>query len=725
MVGGDPIRKAWVPQAMNKLPIFRGVQWARIRLIEQCEVAECGLACFVMIANYHRRNVDLASVRKVASSLARGASFKTLSDLADHFGFAGRGIEVGFENLDALELPAILHWDHNHFVVLEAVRNESALIHDPNGSSRWMSFADVKPHFSGFAFEMKPAYKFNEPIRANRKGLAYLFSHVSGMRAKVAQALALTLLLQVAALATPYFAQLSIDRALPERNQGFLAALSIVFIAFILLNAALNFLRLRIILLIGAAFGEGMTSNVTQKLLRLPIEWFRKRESGEILSKFYSIYPIKHVISEDLPAILVNIGLSLLTLTMMLIYSPLLSSIGVMTLGVYAAFRSILLPRQKAALSEMVQAEGSEHAFLIGSVQCVRSLRLSCQEEARHQLWHKRLERFVRAEANYKNFSNWQKIFQTTLLALANIMVIWLAVTLAMRGQFTPGMIFAYLSYKMQFLAAGIEVVDKYSGFRELDSHLERLGDIIEANDDAVFEAEDVPGVALKGGIELRNIAYRYGPDAPYVLEDVSLAVEPGESVAIAGSSGGGKSTLAQILLGLHRPSSGSILIDGVELSAFGHRNYFRQVSAVLQDEGLFSGTVLENIALFSQQVDLKLVEECARAAAIHEEIASWPMGYNTMVGDMGIAVSSGQRQRILLARALYSRPKILVLDESTAHLDRNYERQVNEAIRKLGITRIIFAHRQETIASADRILILQGGRISDANSPTLEASHG
>ncbi|HEX6374865.1 MAG TPA: peptidase domain-containing ABC transporter [Allosphingosinicella sp.] len=707
------------------MQLVRGTPRSKIKLIRQSEVAECGLACFVMVANHHHRTVGLAAARRVVSSLARGASLKTLSALADHFGFAGRGIEVAAEDLASVALPVILHWDHNHFVVLEAVRSGRGLVHDPNGTSKWMDLGDVARHFTGFAFEMKPVREPDEPVRTSRQGLRYLVSHVGGLSPKILQVLALTLFLQVAALATPYFAQLALDKALPERNEAFLAVLSIAFIAFILLNGAVNLLRLSVISFIGASIGEGMASGVTHRLFRLPIEWFRKRESGDVIAKFQSIFPITQVLSEDLPALLINVALAALTLVMMVIYSPVLSLIGVGTVVAYAVVRSILLPRQKSALSEMAQAHGKEQAFLFSSLYCMRSLRLSCRESVRHEHWRSRFSRFIRAEVRYKRLTNWQNAFQTTLLASANIIVIWIAVTLAMKGQFTPGMIFAFLSYSLQFMTAGIEVIDKYSGFRELDSHLENLGDIIETDDDPAFAAESRSPPILKGMIELRHVAYRYGPDAPNVLKDINLVVQAGESVAIAGPSGGGKSTLAQILLGLHRPTSGSLLVDGMELEEFGYRNYFRQVAAVLQDEGLFAGTVLENITLFSERADMELVEACARAAAIDEEIDSWPLGYRTLVGEMGIAVSSGQRQRILLARALYRQPRILVLDEGTAHLDSRCERRVNEAVRKLGITRIIFAHRRETIASADRILTLDGGKVSDPEGPNLEASYG
>lgn len=700
---------------------------AKIRMVQQRTVAECGLACFVMVANYLGRNIDLASARDAAAPLGRGASLKTLSTLSDQFNLAGRGIQLSWENIGELVLPAILHWNHNHFVVLERFRNGHALIHDPNGFSKWITSDIAERNFTGFAFEMRAEIKASYQNKASKNRLSYLATHIRGMKNRVIQILILTTILQICALATPYYAQIALDKALPLRDTNFLALISIAFIAFIIMNGALNLLRLNMILLVGTKFGSDISSNVTQKLFRLPIDWFRRRESGNIISIFASIFPIRHVISDEMPTLLINITLGAFTLALMLIYSPALSMVGICAIILYASARIFLLPRQKAALSEMVRANGDEQAFLLSSFSCMRSLRLSCRETIRHSLWRDKFSSFAEAEVRYKKLSNVQDGFRNILLSLTTVTVIWIAVTMAMKGTFTAGMIFAFMAYKMQFMTAGIEVVDKYSDFRELDSYLERLGDITETDDDPAFLSENHSDIPVIGKIELKHVSYSYGEASDSVLKDVNLVVQAGEAVAITGPSGGGKSTLAQILLGLHRPTSGSVLIDGIELATLGYRNYFRQVAAVLQDEGLFSGTVLENITLFSSDIDMTLVEDCARAAAIGDEIASWPMRYNTMVGEMGIAVSSGQRQRILLARALYCQPKILVMDEGTAHLDAECERRVNTEIQKLGITRIIFAHRKETIGSADRVMTLKNGKIDSytPSAPRASPLHG
>lgn len=692
-----------------------------VRLVRQDELVDCGLACFVMVANFHGCGTDLPTVRKMMSSLGRGTSLKTLSLLATNFGFVARGLQLSSCDLEQIAHPLILHWNNDHFVVLETVANRQALIHDPNGFSKWVSLDEIDRKFTGIAFEMQPTVKFDQSPNLRKNDL-YLWSHAKKLKPKIIQALSLTLFLQLAALATPYFAQVALDRALPQKDADLLQIISIIFILFVLINGALSFLRLSIIRQIGAVLSIDMASQIAHRLFRLPIDWFRNRETGGILSKFSLVLPIKHALSEELPASIINVVLAVLSFGMMLLYSPVLSIVGLLALVCYGVTRSILLPLQKQALSEMIESIGKEQAFLLSSLQCMRSLRLSCREDERHRLWISKFAIFIAAETRYKRWSNCQSAFQTTLLALTNIIALWIAVGFAMQGDFTPGMIFAFISYMMQFLSAGFEFIDKYSNFKELDAYMGGLSEIVDSQEDTAFNAQQWNSEVLKGTIELRDISFKYDDDGPYVLRNVNLIVQAGESLAITGPSGGGKSTLAQIILGLNRPTSGSVIIDGSPLEAFGLRNYYRQVAAVMQDEGLFAGTVLENITLFAEPVEMQLVEKCARAAAIDEEIRAWPLQYKTLVGDVGMSVSSGQRQRILLARALYSRPQILVLDEGTAHLDSKCEKRVNEAIRQLGITRVIFAHRKETVASADRVMILSGGNITHATNSSLEA---
>jgi len=679
--------------------------------VRQHEAHECGLACFAMVAAFHGHRLALDECRRLTPS-AGGASFRTLVDLASRFGFEARGVEAAGAALAGVRLPAILHWNDDHFVVLEDLRSGDALIHDPNHGSLTISLDQLHARHTGFCLELTPPHGEVHVASPRRRNFDYLWGHLRKSRASLLSALVLTLALQAGALLTPYFAQVAIDRALPREDGALLNAVAVAFIGFGVLNTVVTLARLRVIRAVGAGLSASMGSDVGHRLLHLPLNWFRTRETGAILSKTQLVLPIKHALAEDLPAAFVNTILALLTGIAMLVYAPVIAVAGFAAAVAYGVIKAVFLPRQKAALSQMIDAIGKEQAFLMNTVRCMRSFRLACRESERHDLWNERFGDFVGADRRYRSINDAQTALQGGVVMIASAVVLWLGVAAVMRGAFTTGMLFAFMSYMTQFTVASFGFLDKYTHFIELDSYLDGLSDIVDTPPDAIFARPGTLPVEPIRRIELRGIRFGYGSDGPDILKDVNLTIRSGECVAIKGPSGGGKSTLAQILLGLVKPCGGSVIVNGRPLDEYGVRSYYDQVSAALQDEDLLSATVVDNISMFDRDVDHDLVVRCAAAAAVDEEIRRWPLGYASIIGDGGIAVSSGQKQRILLARALYAQPSVIVLDEGTAHLDAESERKVGEHIDGLGITRIIFAHKEETIARADRVFALIDGSL-------------
>ena len=683
---------------------------ARVRHVRQTEIAECGLACLTMIASYHGLNIDMAVMRRRFVPSTRGASLQSLMTISDRLGFSSRAVRVEMEDLGVLALPTVLHWNMNHYVVLERVSGRKALIHDPAGTSGWVRLSEVSKLFTGVALEIEPTFGFeagdvHQPLR-----LSKLWTRIRGLKRAVSQVVLLSLVIQILALVSPYYLQLAIDKALPELNIGFLGVLALGFGLFAILNGVASLLRSSVLLAVGSSFGYGLSSNVARKLFRLPIEWFSRRQVGDILSRFQSVVPIRKMLAEDAPATVVDGALAGLTFVLMLVYSQGLALIALTALAIYALIKIVLFRSHRTAQEEMIVATGREQSVLIETVRGIRPLRLAGREALRHALWQSRLTDAVNGNVRSQRLTNWQTTLQTTLFSLENIVSVWLAVGMVIQGGFSVGMVFAFLAYKAQFMTAASSLITKAFDFKMLSLHLDRLSDIALASEDMSFASDRDTGSPLKGQIVLQDVFYRYGDDDPVVLKGVNFTVEAGESVAITGPSGGGKSTLIQILLGLTKPTSGNIIVDGMPLQDFGYRSYHAQVAAVLQDDTLFGGSLSENISLFDENPNATLIRECARIASINDDIEAMPMGYETLVGEMGSALSGGQRQRVLLARALYRRPRILIMDEGTSSLDEMRERQINQAIAAMGITRIIVAHRKETIKSAERILYLDQG---------------
>ena len=384
--------------------------------------------------------------------------------------------------------------------------------------------------------------------------------------------------------------------------------------------------------------------------------------------------------------------------------------------------RALTLPAERRAENERIAASGREQGAMIETLRGIVTLRLAGRETMRHAVWQNKLSESLGASYAHERIRAWQAAASTLFGTLEVIVLVWLGVRLAIGGGFSVGMVFAFLAYRLQFATTTKALVDRAIDLRMLGLHLDRLSDIALTPEDPGFAEPGAGSDRLRGEIEVRNVTFAYDRHEAPVLKGVSLHIAPGEHVAITGSSGGGKTTLAKILLGLIEPTSGEVLVDGVPLALHGRRAFREQVAAVLQDDLLFAGSIAENVAAFDQ-VDPERLAEALRSAAIADDIARMPMKHLTLVGDMGSSLSGGQRQRILLARALYRRPRLLVLDEGTAHLDIVHERRVNDAISALGVTRIIIAHRRETIEAADRVIILDDGKIAESRDAANDAA--
>lgn len=679
----------------------------RVKLMRQTEIAECGLASLAMVANYHGLRVDLGTMRRRFAPSLRGAPLKTLMTIADRIRLAPRAVKLPLEELSNLHLPAVIHWDLNHYVVLEKVERGRALIHNPASSSKWMPLEEVSNHFTGVALELRPTSDFTKSDQRERLKLSQLWRSITGLKRALVQTLLLSIVLQAFVLALPYYMQLAIDRVLPAQDADLLAVLAMGFGLFMLINIGATLLRSFVLLWAGTSLGYGLATNIARRLFRLPIDWFEKRHVGDILSRFQSIQPIQNLLLTGAIAALIDGAMAILTLTVMFFYSPTLALIALAAFALYLIARIVSFAFERDAIEETITTMAAEQSTLIETLRGMTALRLFNRETLRHALWQGKLTDNVNADVRRARIGIWQQTANGLIFGVENILVIYLAISFVLEGGFSVGMVFAYMAYKTQFTQKAAGLVDQFIAFRMIGLHLERLSDIALADEDVSFGSSAEAQTELNGRIELKDIRFRYAPSDPLVLDGVDLMVEPGDYIAITGPSGGGKSTLVKILLGLVEPDGGEMLVDGMPLERFGYKSYHEQIAAVLQEDTLFAGTLADNIALFDDAPDMQLVLGAAQAAAIHDDIVRLPMQYETLVGDMGSTLSGGQKQRVLLARALYRQPKLLLMDEGTAHLDSEHERAVNVAIGQLGITRIIIAHRAETVAAATQAYVM------------------
>jgi ATP-binding cassette subfamily B protein RaxB len=676
--------------------------------IHQAATTECGLACLAMIASYYGRQTDLNTLRREYPVSLQGTTLRTLMDNAAKLGLAARPLRLEAESLHNLQTPAILHWDMNHFVVLRHVDRSGIIIHDPSFGVRRHSLSEVSKHFTGVALELVPDASFRRQKAPFKLSLFDLLGQLSGLAPLLIQTLVLSVVLQLYVLASPFYMQIVIDNAIAKNDHDLLVVLALGFALFLLINTGATLIRARLLTYAQSSLAFQMGTGLFRHLLRLPMTYFEKRHIGDLVSRFGSTAPVRALLAEGLVAALIDGAMAVLTAAMMFLYQPILSLVVLAALAIYLGLRMASYYPLRRRMLELIEAKSRENSAFIETMRAVQSIKIFTRESERSAVWMNRYAEVVQTEASTGFLHQIFQVANQTIFGLENLLIIFLGAQAALAGEMTVGMLFAFISYKHQFVSKAANLVGQAIEYRMLDLHLERLSDIAGSEPEGGHSRPTAYQQPIEGNIEVRDLCFRYAEGEPFVLRNVNLNIRAGEYVAITGPTGCGKTTLLKVILGLLEPTSGEILIDGVPLRILGHEAFRKSIGVVMQDDQLLSGSIADNICFFDESFDLEHMTHCAELAGIHDEICRMPMAYNSLIGDMGTSLSGGQKQRVLLARALYRRPRLLFMDEGTSHLDIATERQVTAAVKALGLTRVIIAHRPETIASAPRRLVMK-----------------
>lgn len=699
----------------------------RAPVILQTEAAECGLACLAMIASYHGHRIDLATLRARYPISLRGSTLADMMKIAGQLKLAPRPLRLDLEHLPELTLPCVLHWDFSHFVVLTEAQGNRVTLHDPAVGEREMPLAEFSKHFTGVALELTPTGEFTPRDDTRKVKLSELIGRLQGLGGTVTQILVLALVLQLFAILAPFYMQWVVDQALVAQDHDLVTVLGIGFLLLALVQAGVTALRAWVLMVLGTTLNLHMITNLFRHLIRLPMSWFDKRHVGDIVSRFDSLNVIQRTLTTGFLEALIDGVMAIITLGMMLFYNIKLALIALIAAALYAVLRFALYRPFRLATEEHIVRGAKQQSHFLETIRGMQSIKLHAHESPRTAAWQNLTVDQFNSSIRTQRLGILYQGLNGLLFGVENIITIWFGAMLVLDtangSGFSIGMLFAFIAYKTQFVQRVAALIEKGLELRMLGLHTERVGDIALTPAEQPDGSGSITAVPLEGRIDVKHVAFRHAETDPPVLHDVSFSVQPGESVAIVGSSGCGKTTLVKLMLGLLQPGSGSIEVDGVPLGRFGIERYRNAVASVMQDDQLFAGSIAENICFFDPQADYGRIEASARLAAIHDDITVMPMQYNTLVGDMGAVLSGGQKQRLLLARALYRQPRILFLDEATSHLDIARERSVNEAVRALKLTRIIVAHRPETIASADRAIVLDDGRII-SDKPVKTSAH-
>jgi ATP-binding cassette, subfamily B, bacterial CvaB/MchF/RaxB len=684
----------------------------RVPMLLQTEAAECALACLAMVVGAHGHRTDLATLRQRFSLSLKGATMADLVRMAGELHFNPRALRVEPAQLEQLALPCVLHWDLNHFVVLTEVKGNTVLLHDPARGVRHMKLDELSQHFTGVALELTPAADFSPKVERQAVKLKHLIGPVRGLKRSVAQIVLLALALEVFVLGGPFLLQWVVDDVVVSNDRDLLLTLGIGFGLLVLLQVVAAALRSWAVLHLSATLNLQWLGNVFAHLMRLPVAWFEKRHAGDVWSRFAAVQTMQKTLTTHFVEALLDGLLVVATLAMMAFYSLTLTAVVLAAVAAYAALRWAFFVPLRQATEETLVHEAQQASHFLESLRAVQSIKLFNRQADRQARFMNRVVDAMNAGIATRKLELMFSVLHRLLFGLERVAVVWVGALLVMDQKFSVGMLFAFLAFKEQFAQRISALIDKSVELRMLRLQGERLADIVlAAPEDMGLQrlAERSP----EARIDVRGVTFRYADNEADVLQGLTLNIEPGESVAIVGPSGGGKTTLLKLMLGIHAPQSGEVRVGGLPLAQLGLAQWRAMVGTVMQDDALLTGSVIDNISFFDASPDVEWVMECARLAAVHDEIEAMPMGYHTLIGDMGASLSGGQKQRLLLARALYKRPQVLLLDEATSALDVERERVVNQNIRKLNLTRVIVAHRPETIASASRVVVLNEGRVT------------
>lgn len=692
----------------------------RLPVIQQVGSAECGLACMAMISWYHGNETDISVLRQTFAVSLSGTRLSDLIAFADRMNLNARPVRLDLDALGRLTMPAVLHWDMNHFVVLKSVGKTSVTIHDPASGLRVVSKEELSRHFTGVAMEVSPREDFQQTRSTKRVTLIEALGDFSVFRQSLLKLLVLSLAIQLLSLLPPLLMQIIIDESSIARNPDIVLSLSIASLLVVLLTISTSAVRSWISLYYSNLINYALVGRTFERLMSLPAYYFERRSVGDIISRMLSIKTIQSTVTDGAIQSVLDGVLGLVTLAVLFAYDVRIGLIATGSVLLLAISNQFFASRIRAGQEQSLSTAADEQSHLMESIRAANVIKLFGHESTRLSKWRNRYLRMVNANFGVGKSQIAMTTVNDAIGALQLIAVIYILATGVIAGDFTVGMFAAVLAYRQSFGQSVSRLIVQLMQFRLIRLHLDRLSDIIQHPlDTASASVADRPTeVIVSPKIELVDVSFRYGDTDPWLLRKISLSIEPGSFVAIVGPSGAGKSTLARLMLGLLEPTSGEVLVNGKPLTGSTLRDWRASIGVVLQNDKLFTGTLAENISFFASEVDPDRLAEAGRLAGIHDTIVDMPMGYQTMVGDMGSTLSAGQYQRVLLARALFRRPQLILLDEGTANLDPTTEQLIVQTLANMPLTRVVVAHRPALVEAADIVLRMADARIVRVEAP-------
>ena len=690
---------------------------AKVPVIMQMEALECGAAALCMVLAYHGKWIPLEQIRADCGVSRDGSNARNVLIAARAYGLKAQGYRMEPDALRQAALPAIIHWNFNHFVVLNGFKKDKAVINDPARGTVEVTLEEFDRSFTGIVLCFEKGDDF-VPSGKPKSVWEFARRRLKGTAAAFAFVILTGILIAAFGMITPLFSRVFMDNILSGKNPEwlfpFVAAMAITLLLQFLVNAVQGIYWLKI----EGKLAIEANASFMWHVLRLPVEFFAQLFIGDIASRQSSNETIASTLIGKLAPVFLNTVLLILYLVVMLKYSVILSAVGIVTVVINMLAMRLVSHKRVNLSRVMLRDSGKLTGVTMSGFEMIETIKAAGAENSFFERWAGYFAKQSNAQVAFNRANQFYSIIPPLLQEGANICVLMIGVYLILDGAFTIGMLLAFQGFLASFLTPVNELVGVSQSFIEMRSQMERIEDVFNYSPDVADE--DQPGLALlpgqsgklKGEITVKNIVFGYNRLARPLIDDFSLKVKAGGSVAFVGASGSGKSTLAKLLSGLYQPWSGEILFDGVPKNEIARPIFTGSVAVVDQDIILFEDTIFNNITMWDPTIDESTVIAACKDACIHEDIMGREGGYAHVIKERGRNFSGGQRQRFEIARALAQEPPVLILDEATSALDTKTEKLVMEAIKARGITLIIIAHRLSTIRDCDEIIVLDNGRV-------------
>jgi HlyB family type I secretion system ABC transporter len=698
----------------------RGKRIRKIEHITQIDEMDCGAASLGMICRHFGRKVSLARIRQLCHTATDGTSLKALCRAANELGLAARALKVSLRNLPMMPLPAIVHWEGNHWIVLYDVDPELVRVADPALGMRKIPRREFEAKWTGYValFDYTSAF---EQAPESKPALGWILPFLARFKVVLLQVFGLAVAVSLLQLLFPVFTQMVVDKVIVENDLGLLKTILLGMLVAIIFVQLSTLAQEYLLAFVAVRLDTAVLDFLSRKLLSLPMTYFTSRRTGDIQRRLDGARQVRQfAVQQGIGAVLAMIYL-FGALFLMAIYSPFLMLAFLATTPLYVGLMIFSVKVLRPLFAGVEESQGKYSSHQIDAIKGIEAVKAASAESAFRDAM---LNEFLSvAQKLFKSsfiVMSYDSLLQTIGL-LSTAIFLWVGATQVIHGTLSVGGFVAFSSLTAMAYAGILRTLGVWDNMQFASVLLNRLNDIFEQEPEQGHDRSRlIPVHSLEGRIELRKVSFKYGgPEAPNILTDVTLNLPPGRMVALVGRSGCGKTTLIKLIAGLLEPTQGSILFDNVDLKTLNYRDVRRHIGMVLQENHIFNETIARNIAFGDPEPDLDHVLAAAQAAAAHDFIMRLPLGYETKIGESGLSLSGGQKQRIAIARAIYNNPPVLIFDEATSALDTESERAIQDNLGRLmaGRTTIVIAHRLSTIREAHSIVVLEQGSVAEIGS--------